>query len=124
MLARAEEEWAPADDPIFQLVPPSFQEIVVECYNNLGRPTVTFKSFWEVYCDLRDVVDATIPPSTITGLSQSISSEPGEDVEFTMADLASPELNVRNAVDIDERGDEEEGFLVSFTVDDDQDQLY
>ena len=32
LLTEAEKQWAPADDPIFKLVPPAFQEIVAQCY--------------------------------------------------------------------------------------------
>lgn len=126
MLAEAEEKWAPADDPIFDLVPPPFQELVDQCYDELGRPVVTFESFWEVYRDLRDEVDTTIPLNVVTSLNQSASSDPGEDegIEFTLAHLRAPELNMRNAVDANEEEVEDFVSPVSFTVDNDQDQLY
>jgi hypothetical protein len=126
LLTEAEKKWAPADDPVFELVPPPFQEIVDKCYDDLGRPAVTFESFWEVYCDLRDKVDATIPLDVAASLNQSIFSEPegGEDVQFALANLKSPELDMRNAVDADEGEDEEGLFHVSFTTEDNQDQLY
>lgn len=137
MLTEAEEIWAPANDPIFELVPPSFQEVVDRCYNDLGCPPVTFDSFWEVYCTLRDRVEATIPLNVITSLNQSIFSEPGEDedVEFTLAHLKAPELDMRNAVEVDEseKGEQEgdvdqeenEGlFQISFSIEANQDQLY
>lgn len=124
LLAEAEEQWAPADDPIFELVPPAFQVIVDQCYDDLGRPAVTFASFWKVYCDLRDKVDATIPLNVVTSLNQSILSEPGEgeDVPFALAHLKDPELDMRNAVD---GGEDDEGlFSISFSVDEGEDQLY
>jgi len=101
---------------------------VVSCYDDLGCPTVTFGSFWEVYRDLRDSVDATIPLSVITGLGWSISSESGEgeDVQFTLAHLKAPEPDTGAGADTDERaqGGEEDSFQIDFTIDDDQDQLY
>ena len=124
LLAEAEEWWALADDPIFELVPPAFQAIVDQCYDDLGCPAVTFKSFCEVYCDLHDKVDATIPLNIVTSLNQSILSEPGEgeDVPFALLHFKAPGLDMRNAVDGDEDG---EGlFSISFSVDQDQDQLY
>ena len=126
LLAEAEEKWAPADDPIFELVPPCFQEIVDKCYSDLGCPAVTFESFWEVYCDLRDRVDAAIPLGIVTSLNQSIFSEPGEgeDVQFTLDHLKAPELDMRNAVDVDEGEDGRDLLEISFTVDHNQDQLY
>jgi hypothetical protein len=140
-------------------VPPSFQEIVDECYENLGCPLVTIESFWEVYIALRDRVDDVIPLSLSTDLNQSIFSEPGEaeDIQFTLNHLKAPELDMRNAVEVDEDGEvidedgkvvdedgveiegeeggnadeenAEEGeiedlFLVSFTMDNGQDQLF
>jgi hypothetical protein len=99
---------------------------VEKCYDDLGSPAVTFESFWGIYCGLRDKVDATIPLEVVTSLNQSIFSEPGEgeDVEFALKDLKAPELDMRNAVDVDGSEDEDGLFLVDFTVDDDQDQLY
>ena len=113
LLTEAEEQWAPADDPIFKLVPPAFQEIVAQCYNDLGCPAVTFESFWKVYCDLHNRVDTVIPLGTVTSLNQSIHSEPGEgeDVPFSFEHLKSPELDMRNAVDVEE-GEDEGGGLV------------
>lgn len=112
------------DDPIFELVPHPFQEIVDRCYSDMGHPAVEFESFWEIYCDLRDRVEATIPHSIVTSLNQSIFSEPGEDedVPFTLAHLRAPKLDMRNAVDTD--GEDEDLPSVSFTIDDNQDQLY
>ena len=122
LLDKAEEKWAPADDPIFDLVPPPFQNIADRCYDDLGRPSVTVKSFWTIYCALHDKVDATIPLAVITSLNRSILSEPGE------GDLEAPGLGMGNAVGagevyVDEE-DEEDVFSVSFTIDNDQDQLY
>jgi hypothetical protein len=37
LLDEAEKKWAPDDDPIFQLVPPDFQVIVSQCYDDLGQ---------------------------------------------------------------------------------------
>ncbi|KAJ7037131.1 hypothetical protein C8F04DRAFT_1180848 [Mycena alexandri] len=44
--------WAPSDDPVFQLVPPSFQAEASVLYEHLGSPEVTLGSFWHVYVDL------------------------------------------------------------------------
>ena len=109
-----------------------------QCYNNLGQPTVTFKSFWKVYQDLRDEVDVMISPNIITILNQSIVGEAGEggDAEFALAYLKAPELDMRNAVEVDEEDDvknaagvdgedeKEDIPLVDFTIEDDEDQLY
>ena len=97
-----------------------------KCYNDLGCPAVTFDSFWQVYCDLRNKVDDAIPLDVVTSLNQSIFSEPGEDEDapFTLAHLKAPELDMRNVVDVDEAEVEEDLLAVNFTIEDDQDQLY
>lgn len=113
LLAEAEEQWAPADDPIFKLVPPCFQEIMDQCYKDLGCPAVTFESFWEVYCDLRDKVDAAVPLDVVTRLNQSILNEPGEgeDVLFALEHLKAPELDMSNVVDVNKEDGGNEGDL-------------
>ena len=129
MLNETEEKWAPADDPVFELMPPPFQDIVDRCYDDLGYSIVTVKSFWTVYCTLHDKVDAILPLTVITSFNQSILSEPGEgeNPPFSLADLEAPRLNMKNVIDADEiyvDEDEEGLFSASFTVDNDQDQLY
>jgi hypothetical protein len=110
-------------------VPPPFQEIVDRCYDELGQPVVTFESFWGVYCDLRDKVEAAIPPEIVTGLNESIFSEPGGDGDgsFALEGLKAPDLYTGNSIVIDVDPDvdvDEELFSISFTIDNDQDQLY
>ena len=97
-----------------------------QCYDNLDCPTVTFKSFWDVFQDLCDEVNAMISPDVINSLNQSIVGESGEgeDVGFALAHLKDPELDMRNAVEVDEEEEEEDLPLISFTIEDDQDQLY
>jgi len=56
-------------------------------------------------------VDATIPLNVVTSINQSIFSElrEDEDVEFAIAHLKAPELDMRNAVEVDE---DERGMLM------------
>ncbi|KAF7798226.1 hypothetical protein EIP86_009443 [Pleurotus ostreatoroseus] len=49
VLAAAEDEWAPADHPVFQLVPPNIEVLFNTIYDRLGRPVVDFMSFWNIY---------------------------------------------------------------------------
>ena len=101
-----------------------------QCYNDLGSPVVTFDSFWEVYCALHDKVDAAIPLEVVTSLDQTNPGEPEEQeaVTFALAHLKAPELDMGgNSVDSDVGGDgdeDEELTSVSFTNENDQDQLY
>ena len=111
MLTEAEGLWAPADDPIFQLVPPPFQEVVNQCYKDLGCPPVTFDTFWEVYITLRDSVEAAISPSIVTSLSQSIFSEhEGEEEEFAMGHMKAPEFDSRNVIEVEDEEDVDEAW--------------
>ena len=47
-----EEIYAPSDHPVFQLVPPLFEEHAQELYSKIRRPTVTSDTFWNVYLQL------------------------------------------------------------------------
>ncbi|KAF8059518.1 hypothetical protein FPV67DRAFT_1564953 [Lyophyllum atratum] len=47
-----EKEWAPPDDPVFQLVPPTFGEQASALYVSIGSPAVSSLTFWAVYSDL------------------------------------------------------------------------
>ena len=81
-----------------------------------------------MFQDLRDEVNAMISPDVVSSLNQSIVGEAGEDegVEFALAHLKNPELDMRNAAEVDGEDDEEEEDLpmISFTIEGVQDQLY
>ncbi|KDR65144.1 hypothetical protein GALMADRAFT_1330174 [Galerina marginata CBS 339.88] len=47
-----EERWAPRNLPVFQLVPPPFEEQANALYTGLGRPAVSSSTFWDVYKQL------------------------------------------------------------------------
>ncbi|KAI0366367.1 hypothetical protein BV20DRAFT_1124273 [Pilatotrama ljubarskyi] len=49
LLDAVAEEWAPANHPIFQCVPPDIEGRLVEALEALGRPVVTSDTFWVVY---------------------------------------------------------------------------
>lgn len=44
--------FAPADHPMFQLVPPSFEQLIREFYINLGSPAITRSNVCDVYNSL------------------------------------------------------------------------
>ncbi|KAK6991985.1 hypothetical protein R3P38DRAFT_3409105 [Favolaschia claudopus] len=72
-----EQQWAPPDDPVFALTPPVFTQKVEAVYEALGRPEVTHRTFWTVYCAILDRIvlvdeDLTVPPPLEdTGSNQS-----------------------------------------------------
>jgi hypothetical protein len=41
--------YAPSDHPVFDLVPPSFEQRAQYLYASLGKPHVSSDSFWNVY---------------------------------------------------------------------------
>ncbi|KAJ7107132.1 hypothetical protein C8R44DRAFT_637746, partial [Mycena epipterygia] len=47
-----EATWASPDDPVFNLVPPSFHAQATELYTAMGNPEVTFNTFWIAYGQL------------------------------------------------------------------------
>jgi hypothetical protein len=42
----------PAKHPVFQLVPPAFEELAETAYTQLGRPPVSVDTFWDIYTQL------------------------------------------------------------------------
>ena len=60
-----QQEWAPLDDPVFQLTPTSFHNQADGHYTSLGRPAISRGMFWDVYksllaCFRQGHVDITI----------------------------------------------------------------
>jgi hypothetical protein len=47
-----EQLFAPPDHPVFQLVPPAFEEVAQAAYMQMGQPPVSDKTFWGVYMQL------------------------------------------------------------------------
>jgi hypothetical protein len=60
-----QQEWAPNDNPVFQLTPTSFHNQANNHYGSLGRPAVSRGTFWDIYkallaCFQQDPVNATL----------------------------------------------------------------
>jgi hypothetical protein len=49
-----EQQWAPPDDPVFQMAPPTFEAQAQLLYSHIGRPPVSSQTFWAVYSALLD----------------------------------------------------------------------
>lgn len=49
MLNAMEKEWAPHDNPVFQLTPTSFHIQMEHHYTSLGHPAISRGTFWEIY---------------------------------------------------------------------------
>lgn len=122
MLDAAEAKWAPADDPVFQLIPLNFEPYVVQCFEDLGKPEVNFGTFWDVYCGLRDLVEITVPSDVTVTLSDSIRDDDHQVEPFALAYLNEPDLGDDGGED----GDDDEGgvLCVAFTHEEDGDELF
>src|ERR1700678_2534355 len=60
-----QQEWAPVDDPVFQLTPTSFHNQAADHYTSLRCPAISRGTFWDVYklllaCFRQEPVDVTI----------------------------------------------------------------
>jgi hypothetical protein len=49
LLNELEVQFAPPDHEVFQLTPPAFDQHASLFYNSLGRPQVSYDSFWDIY---------------------------------------------------------------------------
>jgi hypothetical protein len=52
---------------VFDLVPPGCNKHISSIYAQLGHPQINFHSFWDVYNQLRDAVDAEFLFHSSTG---------------------------------------------------------
>ena len=49
MLNELQQEWAPLDDVVFHLTPPSFHAQAQTHYNSLDCPAISHGTFWNIY---------------------------------------------------------------------------
>ena len=52
VLDSVEAQFAPPSDPVFQMVPPLFDQRAHEHYMKIGQPTIASKTLWMVYRQL------------------------------------------------------------------------
>ena len=57
LIENAERQWAPREDPVFELVPADCEEHISSVYARLGSPEVNFLSFWQVFNLLHEAVN-------------------------------------------------------------------
>ena len=65
MFDEMQQEWAPLNDPVFQLTPTSFHNQINDHYTSLGCPTISGGTFWDIYklllvCFRRVSIDVTL----------------------------------------------------------------
>ena len=44
--------YAPADDPVFELVPETFGQFADTLYKSMGCPVISWKNVWDIYKEL------------------------------------------------------------------------
>jgi len=76
---------------VFDLVPPGCNKHISSIYSQLGRPQIDFDSFWDVYNQLRDAVDAEFLFHSSTGAFPEEHTGIPEDVP-NVAELQQSQL--------------------------------
>lgn len=56
LLDEVEALYAPPGHSVFELVPPAFNEQVTEHYSAIGQPVVNVDTFWDIYCQLLEML--------------------------------------------------------------------
>jgi hypothetical protein len=51
------EKYIPKNDPVFDLVPPSFGRIAAHFYDLIGNPTITRQNVWDVFRDILNLFE-------------------------------------------------------------------
>ena len=72
--------YAPPDDPVFQLVPPSFHDYVTNLYSKIGQPAVTVDTFWTIYRTLLKKLQES-RDETLTEVVTTYSALPNQEPE-------------------------------------------
>jgi len=98
---------------------------VTQCFEDLGKPDITFDTFWDVYRELRELVDTAVPDDLVVALSESFRDDTdGAPEPFALAHMKEPELR-GIGVDLGENEGIQDGALfVDFTIEEDRDQLF
>ncbi|KAI0666123.1 hypothetical protein C8Q78DRAFT_1072612 [Trametes maxima] len=60
---------APPDDPVFQLVPPAFEQLASEIYTSMGKPSISHESIWTVYVEMLTTLQVLTDIGTLTWLA-------------------------------------------------------
>lgn len=117
VLDAVEANFAPSDDPVFQLVPPTFEFYVTSCFTEMGKPAVTFDTFWEVYNELRDLVEVAVPIGIVETLAEGVQKSDVSE-QFSFAHMKDP---VIEGIQIE--GEEGGAFFVDFSDEENDDEL-
>ena len=78
-----EQEWAPPNDPVFRLVPATFEQQAAMSYCTLGQPVMSSATFWTVYQELLSAFHTLLAnPQLALQLAEALlSADEGADEE-------------------------------------------
>ena len=65
IIQRARTQWAPPDHPVFELVPPLFDELANQFYEQFGKPLITIHTLWNVYLQLLRAFQNAVDEATL-----------------------------------------------------------
>lgn len=128
VLDAAKAKWTPPNDPIFQLVPLDFEPYVTQCFEDMEKPEVNLDTFWDVYCELQDLLEIAVPGDITEALNES--TRDGDDVSepFALAHLKEPDLQGEQEQgeqeEQEQEEEQEEVLCVDFTNEEDGDELF
>ncbi|KAF8430639.1 hypothetical protein L210DRAFT_3614625 [Boletus edulis BED1] len=70
--------------PVFDLVPPSLDYFISQCYDELGRPVVERDSIWYIYCTLLDLMKLCEGIQPVLDALQDLPNLPEVDMELSL----------------------------------------
>lgn len=117
-----EQEYAPPDHPVFQLTPPLFHTRASAIYAQIGSPTVTRETFWDIYLKVLACFKDALTEQTesSSGLDNIVATHLG-DIENIEDELPIPllegmkELRHGAPVPTDQENEDNEEMYASFT---------
>ena len=89
VITAAEQQWAPPDHPVFELVPPVFDTFITWVNVQCGSPQVDFDHFWDIYKHLLKAAELFAPhtPGLLAVLAAHGNvQEGGEEQDMPLMD--------------------------------------
>lgn len=116
----ARAQYAPPDHPVFQLVPPEFEQRAVDYFGDEGMPKVNRDNAWAIYLGLLAFL-RTAEDWDVLSLSRRMEEEELEVLNLAPPRQAEQQLAVmagqRGEVEVDCRDDlGQEDFVFEFDV--------
>ncbi|EIN12498.1 hypothetical protein PUNSTDRAFT_61541 [Punctularia strigosozonata HHB-11173 SS5] len=134
ILDQAQDQWAPRDHPVFQLVHPHFDEFIRPIYESLNLPATDVTNFWTIYLALIAAALAAEENQRVVQLldAQMKVAEGGEDQGIPLLQGLSPVVMGENGIPMgftlqnDGHGyqEDDEDLYVIFSDEEDEDEAW